>query len=385
MKEIEDHPTVVVSAYERKESLTRLLASIAKAIDGDNPVIIVVGRKSGNEDVLRIAKKFSEKIPSCEVIHPTVKMGLVEQFLFIGDLTKEVGSIILLEDDLVVSDSFYDFATQALTFFRGEKKVGGICLNSLPFNGYTKMPFIPVDDGTDTFFAQVPFFHGQAYTKEMWNDFRRWLDRFDGYLDHLSLPSVFKTFPPDEWFPTMTQYLLETSKYFVFPRIAFAVNFGEPGKHFKKPTQIFQTPLAHNRDQFRFNKFTDSGSIYDVFQDLIPALVAKDLGISDPKGLTVDINGAKSLQFLNLTEEILTTKPVSNRKLGFGSLMRPLEENILNRIEGDFISLTTPDRIKHPSLSNRIQHAKLLRYHFPMHGISYFKRIKAFVLKTLFS
>ncbi|RMG33004.1 MAG: hypothetical protein D6732_12580 [Methanobacteriota archaeon] len=378
-------PTIVISAFEREKSLARLLKSVAKALTGDEPIKIVVGRKEGNENVRRIANNFVENFPNSEVVHPHAKMSLVDQFLFIGDLTKDEKSIILLEDDLMVSDSFYDFASSALDFFKKDTKVGGICLNSLSFNGYTKLPFYPIDDGSDIFFAQIPFYHGQAFTKSMWSDFRRWLDKFDGHLNHPSLPPVFRNFPSDEWFPTMTQFLLEKDKFFAFPRISFAVNFGEPGRHFRKPTEMFQSPLAHFRHEFRFKKFHDSRSVYDVHQELLPKILAPSLGISQAHQLVVDLYGSKHQYFLQSAELLLTTKPVHKSEVTFGSAMRPLEENIFNEVHGTFITLTNTDQLKkHPFVAH-IQFAKLLYYHYPMHGINYGKRFKSAVLHRIFS
>lgn len=376
-------PTIVISAYERVESLHRLLNSLKKAVTGNERILIVIGKKNDNAKVFQIAKNFTMSYPNSEIIAPKHEMGLVDQFLLIGDLTSTEKSVVLLEDDLVVSDSFVDFTQSALGFFGNEVKIGGICLNSLAFNGYTKLPFIPIDDGSEVYFAKVPFFHGQAYTQTMWKDFRQWLDCFEGNLDHPGLPKVFREFPPDEWFPLMTEYLLETEKYFVFPRISYAINFGEIGKHFRRRTDMFQTPIAHSRKTTRLKKFKESKAIYDVFQELESFVLSPHLGIKDKEDLIIDINGARDVKELERTEFVLTTKPASSQERSFGKAMRPLEENVLSEVEGEFIKFTRPELVWRKRPAKRIQFANLVNYHYPMHGIGYKERMEALLLRRL--
>ncbi len=380
------NPVIVISAFERLHSLKRLLISLEKALVAITPkIFIVVGKKEDNFQVIQHAKKFVEKFNNAELILPSEKMSLVEQYYFVGDnFSKE--DFIILEDDLWVSDSFYHFASEALSHYSQDEKIAGICLSSMSFNGYTKFPFIPIDDGTDVYYAQIPFYHGQAFTSKMWHGFKNWLERNENpnwQTPHL--PHVFRSFPLDEYFPIMTLYLIESQKYFVFPRISYSVNFGDIGRHFNKTTSLFQFPLAHKRNSFSFGKFSTSISVYDVYQELLPEIFKKENPMLKDFEFIVDINGGRSVSELdNIPDEtyLLTTKPCKNKVNGFSNQMKPLEENVLSSMNGEFISLCRYGSLSR-KLCERKQIAKLSSYFYPYHGMGYAKRLLNRIIAVL--
>ena len=92
---------------------------------------------------------------------------------FCGDLSLPLGPIILLEDDLVVSPVFYEFARQAVVQLGDDDRIGGISLNTLWFNGYKRWPFVPYLDDSDLFYLQVAWYQGTGLFSRAMETFRR--------------------------------------------------------------------------------------------------------------------------------------------------------------------------------------------------------------------
>ncbi len=262
-------PAVVVCAYNRPQALARLLASLNSAQYPPNAKIrlhISIDRSEIgiSQEVLQIAEQFNwnygEKIVAPQGHH----LGLVEHINFCGGLSQEYGQIILLEDDLFVSNSFYGFAAQALEFYCADEYIAGISLYGLGFNGYTHNPFIPIHDGSDIFFLQIPYTQGQAFTSRQWSQFLSWQAASNILVSaEDKIHEMFLDFNAEDWFPARTKYLIETGRFFVFPRVSLVTGFGDAGTHFTRKSSYFQVPLEFNKKCFSLDTLEDSIAVYD--------------------------------------------------------------------------------------------------------------------------
>jgi len=156
------HPAIVILAYNRPNPLKRLLSSLTRAsYPPDHPIDLVFSidrREEGiHPEVASIAEGYRWPYGKKNLVCHDKRLGLVGNFYFSGDLSVEYGSLILLEDDLLVSPMFYWFASQALQNYQDDDRIAGISLYSLWFNGYTQFPFVPIIDESDVFFLQVPY------------------------------------------------------------------------------------------------------------------------------------------------------------------------------------------------------------------------------------
>src|SRR5574344_1345043 len=98
-----DIPIVVV-AYNRLESLKRILASLSRGEYPREPVELIISIDRGdNQEVLQYADAFPWPHGEKRVIYRPENLGLKRHILTCGDLTQDHDGIILLEDDLVVS------------------------------------------------------------------------------------------------------------------------------------------------------------------------------------------------------------------------------------------------------------------------------------------
>jgi hypothetical protein len=141
-------PSLVLALYNREEAALRSLESISAARYPGRDVRLVISidnDSNKNENIERVAREYNWKHGEKEVIYHKQKLGLREHFNFCGDLTQKYGTVIFLEDDLFVSPHYYDYALQALDFYRGDDRVAGISLFSYHRldQGGNPPPFFP--------------------------------------------------------------------------------------------------------------------------------------------------------------------------------------------------------------------------------------------------
>ena len=170
------HPAIVIIAYNRPHCLKRLLASLQKATFPQEPTTLIISiDKSDEPQVLELAQDFNWKNGEKRIIRHEERLGLMEHQLRCGDLTTEFGAAIVLEDDIVVSPCFYNYAQTALTFYEDHSKIGGVSLYHYEISENEFYPFQPIDDGGDTYFMQFAASWGRAWTAKQWTEYREWL------------------------------------------------------------------------------------------------------------------------------------------------------------------------------------------------------------------
>ncbi|HKZ55303.1 MAG TPA: hypothetical protein VJ123_07475 [Anaerolineales bacterium] len=353
-------PAVVVAAHNRPAALSRLLASLERAEypSGSIPLLISID-PGGDPGVPHIAERFRWGHGEKLIIEHAQHLGLVEHFYRCGDLSEEYGALILLEEDLFVSPAFYSFASEALTFYGEDRRIAGISLYALWFNGYNQFPFVPLLDDADVYFLQVPYTQGQALTREQWSGFRSWQasgDRAIRVGD--GLHEMFARFGPDEWFPLRMKYLVQTGRTYVFPRASLTTGFGDAGAHFARETRFFQVPLQGEAKDFRLKPLDDSCAVYDSFFEILPDRLNRLAPTLVGHTYDVDLYATKSPANLH-ADLVLTTRPCRLPSKGVGAsplrtfarAMWPMEANVIEGIFGVGIALARRDDLRWGRLS----------------------------------
>ena len=149
------HPAIVVVAFNRPRSLKRILDSIRRAdYTGYADIPLVISIDQSEDPAVRDVASSTpwDHGPKRVIVHDR-HLGLRKHILACGDLSKEYGAVIVLEDDLAVSPAFYDYSVQAVEAYQKEASVGGISLYSYEFNEYADMKFIAIDDGYDNYYV----------------------------------------------------------------------------------------------------------------------------------------------------------------------------------------------------------------------------------------
>lgn len=330
-------PAIIAVAYNRPQSLARLLRSINNAIYSgtDIPLIISIDYAENNEEVLMTAKKFKWDFGSKEVIYHKKNLGLRKHVIKCGDLSETYGSIIMLEDDLIVSPNFYTYAVAALNYSEGKSHLAGISLYNHRLNVHTNEIFSPIQDGYDNYFFQFASSWGQAWSMLHWNQFKLWYVKNPKLIPKSNIPKQITDWSDKSWLKFFTAYLIDKNLYFLYPKVSLTTNFTEAGTHFDLDSTGFQVPLSFAKNYtIKFSTIENSQSIYDAFYENIQ--LYKTLGLQK-KELTIDLYGYKpqSNKRYWITSQIKSFKILET----FGMSLKPIDANIILNIKGDDIYL----------------------------------------------
>ena len=263
------NPAIIVVAYNRPKSLFRLLQSIKNASykTKNIPLIISIDSKNSilNEEVVSIAENFIWEYGEKQIVRNQASLGLKKHILLCGDFTKVYNSVIILEDDLIVSPSFYCFAKEASQFYYNSKSIAGISLYSYEYEELGWFRFYPKKTGADNFFMQWPSSWGQLWTNKQWSSFRTWYS-LEKDIDKINIPNQVKKWQ-HSWKKYFIAYLVDTEKYFVYPYNSYTTLMDSGGVHFNKNTR--QNPVnlistACNLS-YNFTKIENNEVKYDVF------------------------------------------------------------------------------------------------------------------------
>jgi len=380
-------PAIVIPAYNRPYTLSRLLTSLNTASyppDVNVPLVISIDLYNGtpNHEVLKVAQDFPWAHGSKELLVHDTHLGLLKNFYFCGNLTKKFDSVIFLEDDLVVSPVYYQYALRALEFFEYDQKIAGISLYRYAFNGYTHYPFDVLEDGSDVFFMQLPSILGQVWSKGQWERFEGW--RMDENVIEVfnGLHAVWSKFDAEDYFPVLTKYLALTDQYYAFPRVSLTTGFGDAGTHFVNTTSYFQVPLQLGPISFRIKTLDVSNLLFDSFMEIKPICLNRIAPILDGYDFDVDLNASKEAR--NLQQEyVLTVRDCVNPVKTFALAMRPLEANVAFGIQGVGVSLCRRSDILWGRWNTFQARQRLYNYFFSRSRSNFRQYLKSLIFNML--
>ncbi len=332
-------PVIVVVAFNRLNSLERLLNSLNNGIYENEIKLIISIDKGNNKDIFEYAKNFEWKYGEKEVIYQKENLGLKKHILKCGDLTKEYGSIILLEDDLFVSPYFYDYAIQALKYYKNDDDISQISLYKHSVNNNTGLKFSPINDSSDIFFMQFASSWGQIWTYNQWKNFREWFDKNDLSISQEdNLPDFVIKWKETSWLKYFLKYNVENNKYVVYPRISLTSNFSDVGTN--NPLDeifLYQKNLLLEKKEYLFKKLNNSLCIYDVYFEIDKSITNKF--IKEYNDIEFDLYGTKKLKKIK-TKYLISVKNCKSPLKTFAMSLKPHETNILMNLKGDSIKLS---------------------------------------------
>lgn len=329
---------VVVVAYNRLDSLKRILASLLRARYPQEPVKLIVSIDRGdNREVLEYAQAFSWPFGQKQVLYREENLGLKRHILTCGDLTQSHDGIILLEDDLVVSPDFYRYAQECFRFVRGKDSIAGVALYNHRLSQLTEKVFEPLEDGFDNWYFRYACSWGQLWTKEQWALFRAWLRENEDY-DFGGTPRIpehIRHWGKHSWLKYHIAFCIETNRLFLYPRVARSTCFSDPGVNFSESENTFQVPLMTDarREPLRLSGPEESMAVYDQWME------NEKLGVFLRKDVCVDLYGAKT--WFEDKPYLLTSSVLEGGEeiASWGRQMRPQEWNVLAEVPGKDIRL----------------------------------------------
>ncbi len=340
MPEVKEIP-IVVAAFNKVRSLSRLLSSLNTAHYSVSPIKLIISVDGGgNVEVRRVAQEFQWSHGEKEVIIHPENLGLRKHILYCGSLSQLYSGILLLEDDLLVSPCFYNYALQVVSAYNHEEQVCGMALYSPCYNETSYMPFHPLNDGSDGYFMQLPCSWGQIWLKEHWIQFSKWYEE-NQHLDlsaDMALPHNIRLWPETSWKKYFAKYMLTKEQYFFYPYNSFTTNFGESGQH-HTGTHLFQVPLSLDIKAMKFVDFKESQVKYDSFCEIQPECLKRLCSRLENYDFDVDLHGTKEKEHLN-SKYVITSKKSEQPILTFGKTLLPIENNLIHCVEGSVISFS---------------------------------------------
>ena len=342
-------PAIVIPCYKRADALKNLCTGLLNAEYPEGiriPLVFAVDfcEKSKVPDfVAQFEWPYGEKIV---IAHPT-NLGLKKNILLCGDLSATYGAVIVLEDDLLVSKTFYRYALLAINFYNSSTMISGISLYSYSLNELVNLPFHPITENCDVHFIGFPSSWGQAWTHRQWQRFRRYYDSAPE-LKEVKLPAQVKSWKETSWKKYFCAFLIESQTYFVYPNQSQTTNFSDfAGTHHFKGTGIYQTPIQNKKD-WKFENVEKQTIKYDAFFELAPEAFVRTGLEPFINSLTIDLHGVKlrSFKIAGIDSEYILTKTsyVTGKPiLTFGMKLKPPENNIIYHIPGTQIGLYRTD------------------------------------------
>ena len=329
-------PAIIIPAYQRPQALHLLLESLNSANYPSAEIPLIISLEQGStKEVIELAEKFEFTGGHKRIIRAEKKMGLKTHLLTCGDYSTEFGSVIVLEDDLMVAPGFYKFATGALNFYRDrEDKIAGISLYAQRFNETALLPFEPMPSPFSVYFMQLASSWGVAWSAKQWIDFKLWLSHFE-HSDKKQVPEMphnIKKWPLSSWKKLFDYYLIERNKFFVYPYQSYTTNnSGFGGTNMDQSTgNLFQVPFnLHYKTSCRLN-FSDNVAEtvwYDAYmeQKLSSVLPHENL---DPGEIELDLYGSKTDSALKYSNYIISSKTGSKPLQSFPLVLKPIELNL---------------------------------------------------------
>lgn len=338
---------IVVIGYNRPKSLERSLNSLSSNFDKKFKADLYISidkNKEGEDNTENkkcelIADSFEWPFGLKKIKTYSKNLGLRKHILTCGDIVNDYDAILMLEDDIVVSDGFCRYIHSVFNFYRGNSKIAGYSLYNHKKNFNNGEPFSPLNDGYDNYFLQVASSWGQLWTKEQWNDFKDWYhENLDIDLSSVDMPNFIYGWPDSSWLKYFIAYMVIKDLYFVYPRYSVSSNFCDSGTHNKKNNSEYQVEIYLKGKQ-NHNLSTPQVSLskYDsFFESVYLKHYLNDYKLDDEK-VSIDFYGLRKVYN---TKFLLSTRYMPFKVLkSYALRYKPYELNVLHDLSGEDLFL----------------------------------------------
>lgn len=334
------NPAIIIPCYNRTFSLERLLGSLSQAVYPSTPVPLIISIDGPlNAEVEEMAQNFVWKYGPKTVVVQQEHLGLKNHIFLCVDWVEEYENVIILEDDLMVSPYFYEYALKAVPFYHEEDKVGGISLYSYQVSEFSNHNFEPINDGFDVYFLQLPSSWGQIFNKSGWRRFKDWLKKNHNIAMQANIPSNVKDWGDHSWKKHFIHYMVSNDLYFVFPRVSLSTNFEELGTN-SDSSGKYQVPIQNKPKEYVWSKLENSQSVYDAFFEIKPQSLNKWRPELSDYEYEVDLNCTKE----HIHAEFVLSRGYSSDPVyAYSSELKPLLHNVIYLQDGNDIVLAQKD------------------------------------------
>ena len=366
---------IVAVGYNRKESISRLLASLNNGnYLGESITLVISIDKSNTSVVETFADSFEWKHGEKIVDKHEKNLGLREHMLSLTKWFDLFDVLIVLEDDIIVAPTFYSFVVQTTQKYFNDENIAGISLYSFFVNYQNSELFVPYKNEYDTYFMNCAMSWGQVWMKKQWLSFVDWYKEHLDFVNLDHLPKAICEWPKSSWLKYHTRYCIEQNKFFVYPYYGYSTNCGAVGTHNKKTDSSYQVPMQMgNIKTLKLPDFGDEAVYYDGFFE--NTALYSHLGYS-PQDCCIDLNGCKCNRE---GKQYWLTTHCMNYKIekSFGLDFRPIELNIMMNNKGRDIFLYNTKIAEKQRFSN--DYARILLYKYYLSSVITFLKKYGFV------
>ena len=366
--------TIIVSAYNRADTLSVLFKSFEKLQCKQEVNLVISIDNKGTEELNALALNYQWHLGKKEVVIHKEQLGLINHFIWVGDQTEKYEHVLFLEDDMYVSPQMLNYALQVIPIFENDNRIAGCSLYNPPFT-LSGMVFDKIVDSYDNFFFQHPYW-GNIWYKEKWAEFKKYLKTYK--LNDTILPITVQTWRKSSFKKIFIQYLIETNRTIVYPRISMITNMGAPGLHCISDIDFVQVPIETvcSDKQYVFSSYDNSLAKYDSFEEIYKDTLIRYNSKLGDYNFVID---TKLNRNNYPTDYVLTTRDVKNMIMTYSSGMKPVENNVLFQNEGRGLSLSKTDDL----VITREDETKLLFSNLSAHCPMSKKRIMKYEQKVL--
>lgn len=367
---------ICIIAYNRINSLKRVLKSIESAFYGKDSIPLIISIDKSNTNLVEeYAKKYKWKFGEKKVITYSKNLGLRKHVLKCGELLKEFDALIVLEDDISIVPSFYYYAKQCVEKYQYDDKIAGISLYNFPLNYQNLLPFHPLQTDSDIYLMQCAQSWGQIWMKKQWFAFKDWYDNNSEEFDELGhLPKTICNWPKSSWLKYHIRYCIEKNKYFVYPYISLSTNNADEGTHYSKRTTLFQSQLLYGiKKTYNLNPTI----CYDGYFE--NEIIYQIIGLNKDN-LCLDFYGEKNNRMCKrywLTRKQLPYKILKSYSLS----LKPYEWNIINNIKGNELYLYDTNNIEKNTIKPSVRLFNIYMYNIDISLTQFFKRLAKTAIK----
>lgn len=329
--------SIVIIGYNRADSVIECYNSVSKAIYDEDKIDLIfsLDYHEKQNDIYDRIKDLEWNHGDLIIKRYSERQGLKNHVLQCGDYVNNYDFIVMLEDDIRVSNSFYLYIKAVLEKFNGNKNIACISLYQCQFNEAVGRKFIPQTNDSDCYMMSLVQSWGQCWTKSMWSDFRTWYANNQEFPINEFIPKWIYDRDSRAWTNLFQGYMSNNNKYVVYPYLAYSTNTSLAGEHSKNQNSNYETPLVVNKKHFNICDFDESVK-YDAFLERENDIIFdyqynNEKVLLDLYGTRTIYGNAKYLASVNrLPYEVVES---------YGLVSKPHEINLVNKTQGDTIFL----------------------------------------------
>jgi hypothetical protein len=259
---------VCLFVYKRLDTLKETVKSLQKnelAQQSDLYIFSDAAGKASDEAAVDSVRSFCKAITgfkSVSIVHSERNLGLAASVIKgVSSIIDEYDKVIVLEDDLVVSQNFLNFMNEALDFFKGNNRMFSVAGYSSPMQSI---------ENEDVYFTKRASCWGWGTWKDKWDTIDWNVKDYEHFIRDRRMQRQFNLMGSDltgmlkkqqegkinSWAIRWTYEQFKRDQYTVFPVISKVSNegFGEQATHTSKNNRSrFSTILdTSGKTKFRF-------------------------------------------------------------------------------------------------------------------------------------